>query len=260
MPQIHPTAIVNSSAQLADDVIVGPFTIIEADVRIGAGTTLGAHVFVDNGARIGANVKIHQGAVIATPPQDLKYRGEPTEMFVGDNTEIREYCTLNRGTINTRRSSVGKNCFLMAYAHVAHDCTVGDHVILANGAMLGGHTVLGDWVIVGGLTGVHQFAHIGAHAMVGGVSKVVKDVPPYCLAGRLPARFEGLNSIGLRRRGFSRETIDALDAAYRALYNQGMNVSQAVEYIGRNVPMIAEVRSLLEFIAASSRGIIRAGG
>ncbi|MDH7515789.1 MAG: acyl-ACP--UDP-N-acetylglucosamine O-acyltransferase [Bacteroidota bacterium] len=258
MAHIHPTAIVSPKARIAEDATIGPFAIVRDDVDIGPGSSIGPHCLIDDGARIGSNVVIHQGTVVSTPPQDLKYRGEKTELFIGDGTMVREYCTLNRGTSHSLKSVIGKNCFLMAYAHVAHDCMLGDHVIIANAVQMGGHTLIGEYAIVGGSTAIHQFTHIGMHAMIAGGIRIVKDVPPYCLAGNVPARFEGLNSVGLRRRGFPRETIEALHATYRAIYYSGMNVSQGVEYVRRNIPLIPEVQNVLDFIAQSTRGIIKA--
>jgi UDP-N-acetylglucosamine acyltransferase len=258
MPNIHPTAIVDPKAELAEGVVVGPYCTIHADVTIDEGTVLGPSVLVDNGARIGKNCTIHQGTVVATPPQDLKYANEKTEFFLGDNCTIREYCTLNRATTHSWKTSVGSNCLFMAYVHVAHDCQIGSNVIIANSTQMGGHCIIGDQAIIGGLTGIHQFTHIGAHVMIGAVSRVVKDIPPYVLAGGFPAQYEGLNSIGLRRRGFSRETLGLLDKVYAALYRQGMNVSQAVAWIKENLEQTAEVSFILDFIAASDRGIIKA--
>ncbi|MBL0174408.1 MAG: acyl-ACP--UDP-N-acetylglucosamine O-acyltransferase [Ignavibacteria bacterium] len=255
MATIHPTAIVDPRAHIASDVVVGPFTTIEGDVTIGAGTSIGPHVRIDNGARIGANVTIHQGAAVSTPPQDLKYRNEPTELFIGDGTELREYCMLNRGTTHSMKTVVGKNCYIMAYAHVAHDCRVGDNVIIANAAQMGGHTEIGDFAILGGLVGIHQFTHIGMHCMVAAGIRVVKDIPPYALAGGFPAKFEGINSIGLRRRGFAREAIDAIEEAYKAIYHSGLNVSQGVERIKSTMTITPEVQNILDFIAQSNRGI-----
>lgn len=260
MATIHPTALVDPAAQIAASASIGPFTIVHADVRIGDDTTIGAHCLIDNGARIGNRVRIHQGTVVATPPQDLKYAGEPTEFFIGNDTEIREYCTLNRGTTHSYKSTVGSNCLLMAYVHVAHDCQVGNNVILANGVQMGGHTVIGDHAIIGGLTGIHQFSHIGAHAMLAAGIKIAKDCPPYALIGGSPGMFEGVNRIGLKRRGFSPETIDLIAQTYKALYHSGMNVSQAVEHIREHIALVPEVQSILDFIATSTRGIVKKAG
>jgi len=257
MPAIHPTAIVSNAARLAQDVSVGPFSIVKDDVEIAGGVSIGPHCLVDDGARISPNVVVHQGAVLATPPQDLKYAGEKTELYVGEGTVIREYCTLNRATTHSMKTVIGRNCFFMAYVHAAHDCRIGDNVIIANATQLGGHTLIGDHAIVGGGTAVHQFTHIGTHSMIAGGIRVVKDVPPYALAGGMPAQFEGLNSIGLRRRGFPAETRELIAAAYRAIYRSGMNVSQAVEYIKEHLPRIPEITAILDFIAQSNRGIIK---
>ncbi len=258
MPDIHPTAIVHPSATIADSAVVGPYAIVEENVRIGEGTLLESHNRVGSGARIGKNCRIGHGAVVSTIPQDLKFAGEETELYIGDGTTVREFSTLNRGTKAAGKTVVGRNCLVMAYAHVAHDCQLGDNVILANGVQMGGHVEIQDFAIVGGMATIKQFARIGRHCMVGGGYRVNKDVPPFTLAGHEPLAFEGLNSIGLRRRGFSKETIDTLDRLYMILYRSGRNVSQAVEVIAREVPQIPEVREILSFIAASAHGIIRA--
>ncbi|HLP15197.1 MAG TPA: acyl-ACP--UDP-N-acetylglucosamine O-acyltransferase [Bacteroidota bacterium] len=253
---IHPSAIVSAKAQIADNVEIGPFTIIEDDVVIGEGTTVGSSVLCANGARIGRNCKIHKGAVVATPPQDLKYKNEATTCEIGDNTTVREFCTLNRGTTEHWKSVIGSNCLLMAYAHVAHDCTIGNNVIIANAVQMGGHVTIHDWAIVGGLTAVHQFSMIGAHAMIQGQKGVAKDVPPFVRAGREPMVFEGINSVGLRRRGFSAETIAAISEAYHIIYGMNFNVSQAVAHIEKELALTPEIAQILEFIKCSKRGIL----
>jgi UDP-N-acetylglucosamine acyltransferase len=253
---IDPHAIVGSKAQLGMNVSVGPFSVIEDDVVIGDGTWIGPHVHVANGSRLGYNCKVFSGAVVGGPPQDLKYKGEPTTVEIGNNTVIRECVTLNRATVETGRTVIGNDCLFMAYTHVAHDCRVGNNVIIANCAPLGGHVHLGDYVIIGGLSPVHQFVHIGDHAMIGGGFRVVKDVPPYILCGQEPLRFEGLNSLGLRRRGFSAKTIEMLDKTYHLIYQSNLNVSQAVVRIKEEVEQVPEVKKVLDFIAASKRGIL----
>jgi UDP-N-acetylglucosamine acyltransferase len=253
---IHSTAIVSPKAQIADNVTIGPFTIIEDDVIIGEGTTIGSSVLCANGARIGKNCAIHKGAVVSTAPQDLKYKNEPTTCEIGDNTTVREFCTLNRGTTEHWKSTIGNNTLLMAYAHIAHDCTIGNNVIIANAVQMGGHVTIQDWAIVGGLTAVHQFSTIGVHAMIQGQKGVAKDVPPYVRAGREPMVFEGVNSVGLRRRGFSNETIAAIAQAYHIIYGSGYNVSQAVEQLEKDPAAIPEIKAILEFIRASKRGIL----
>ncbi|MFA5833552.1 MAG: acyl-ACP--UDP-N-acetylglucosamine O-acyltransferase [Bacteroidota bacterium] len=257
--QIHSTAIVSSKAELASGVIVDPYAIIEDDVIIGEGTYIGPHTLIANGARIGKNCKIHNGAVVSTAPQDLSYKNEPTFFEMGDNTTIREFCTLNRGTTKQHlKSSVGSNCLLMAYVHVAHDCVIGNNVIIANSVQMAGHITIQDSAIIGGLTAIHQFVNIGEHTMVGGHFRVPKDIPPYIIAGGWPVTFERLNIIGLRRRGFTREAIDSLNEAYRILFLSKLNVSQGVEKIKSSMTVIPEVQKVLDFIAASKRGIITA--
>jgi UDP-N-acetylglucosamine acyltransferase len=254
--QIHPTAVVSSKAILGDNLVVGPYTVIDDDVVIGNGTRIGPHAYCADGARIGNDCVVHNGAVVATVPQDLKFKNEKTTFEIGDSTTIREFCTLNRGTSEHMKSTVGSNCLLMSYVHVAHDCTIGDNVIIANSVQMGGHVTIEDWAIVGGLTAIHQFVSIGEHAMIGGHFRVPKDVPPFILAGGTPLTYEGLNAVGLRRRGFSRETLDALDQAYRLLYFSKLNVTQAVQRIKEELTLIPEVQRLLSFIERSKRGII----
>ncbi len=254
---IHATALVDKNARIGRDVEIGPFSIIEGDVEINDGCRIGPHVYIADGARLGKNVKIHKGAVVATLPQDLKFGGEKTLFEIGDETVIREFCTLNRGTLAHGKSSIGRNCLLMAYAHVAHDCTVGDRVIMANGVQLGGHVTVEDWAIIGGMTPIHQFVKIGQHVMIGGGFRAIQDVPPYILASEEPLRYCGLNSIGLKRRGFSEEAVMTLKRAYRLLYRSGLNVTQAVAQIREQVQLIPEVQNVLNFIEASDRGILR---
>ncbi len=254
--QIDPRAVVGSKAQLGTGVVVSPFAVIEDDVVIGDGTWVGPHAVIFNGARVGKDCKIFPGASISAPPQDLKYKGERTELHVGDRSVIRECATLNRGTAETGKSVVGSDCLLMAYAHVAHDCIVGHHAILANCVALGGHVTLGDYVIIGGLSAVHQFDMVGDHAMIGGGCRISKDVPPYVLAGQTPLSFEKVNTVGLRRRGFSDKSIHLLEETYRLIYRSNLNVSQAVERIKSDIELIPEVVKVLEFIQASKRGII----
>ncbi|MDE3057370.1 MAG: acyl-ACP--UDP-N-acetylglucosamine O-acyltransferase [Bacteroidota bacterium] len=253
---IHPTALVGKKAELGDNVTVGPYAVIEDDVVIGSGTTIGPHVYCADGARIGKNCTIANGAVVATKPQDLKFKNEKTTFEIGDNTTVREFCTLNRGTTEHMKSVVGSNCLLMAYVHVAHDCTIGNNVILANTVQMGGHVTIEDWAIIGGVTAIHQFVSVGQHVMLGGHFRVTKDVPPYILAGGDPVSFEGLNRIGLQRRGFSHETIEALSQAYHLLYLSKLNVSQAAEKIRAELNHIPEINNLLTFIESSERGII----
>lgn len=253
---IHNASCVSPKAQIGESVSVGPFTVIEDDVVIGSGTTIGANVLVANGARIGKECRIHHGAVLSTPPQDLKFRGEVTTLEVGDHTIIREYVTLNRGTNERWKTTIGNHCFIMAYAHVAHDCSVGNHVILANAVNMGGHVVIEENAVVGGVVAIHQFSHIGRHSMIGGGFRVTKDVPPYVLAGQEPLAFNGLNVVGLRRRNFTPEAISALEQAYRFIYRSKLNVSQAIGKIQSELPQTDEIKNVIEFIQKSKRGII----
>ena len=257
MTQIHSTALIDANAKIGDQVVIGPYSIVEGDVIIADGCQIGPQVYIADGSRIGKNCKIHKGTVVATLPQDLKFGGEKTLFEIGDETVVREFCTLNRGTKAHGKSSIGSHCLLMAYSHVAHDCTVGDHVIMANCVQLGGHVTVEDWAIIGGMSAVHQFCHVGQHCMVGAHFRVVQDVPPYIMASEEPLRYCGLNSIGLQRRGFSEQTTLLLKRAYRLLYRSGLNVTQAVAQIKEQVELIPEVQNVLDFIAASERGIIR---
>lgn len=253
---IHPSAIVHPDAALGADVVIGPFTVIEADVTIGDGVQIGSSALIASGARIGAACMISHGAVIATAPQDLKFTGEPTGITIGERTTVREYCTLNRGTLATGMTRVGSDCLLMAYTHVAHDCRVGDHVIMANVTQLGGHVHVDDWAIVGGNVLVHQFSRIGAHTMVGAGSYISKDVPPYVTVGGDPVAFSGINVIGLKRRGFQEETIELIRAFYKLIYKSGLNVTDGLARASKELKG-AEVASAMEFIEASARGILR---
>ncbi|MCX6163820.1 MAG: acyl-ACP--UDP-N-acetylglucosamine O-acyltransferase [Ignavibacteriae bacterium] len=247
---------VSKKAQIGKNVTIGDYTVIKDDVVIGDNVEIASNVIIDNGARISANVKIHHGAAVSTIPQDLKFKGEITTLEIGEGTIVREYATLNRGTSESNKTVIGKNCLFMAYSHVAHDCRVGDNVILANSANLGGHVVLGDWVIIGGITGVHQYVRIGKHAIISTHSKVVKDVPPYITAGNLPLKYEGLNLIGLRRRGFTNNQINRIDFAYNKIYKSGLNVSAAIAELKKEKNATEEMKEIISFIESSDRGII----
>jgi UDP-N-acetylglucosamine acyltransferase len=255
---IDPRAEVSPKAELGNDVEVGPFAVIEAGAVIGDGSKIASQVLIGCGARIGKECVIHHGAVVGHAPQDLKYANEPTTCEVGDRTVVREFATLHRGTGDDGCTKIGSDCFLMGYVHIAHDCHLGDHVIMANAAMMAGHCEVEEWVTIGGITPIHQFVHIGRHAMVGGGIRVGKDIPPYVTAANDPATFEGLNAIGLRRRGFSRQVMDALDRAYHILYRSQLNTSQGVEHIKSDADLMAyqEVRNIVEFISQSKRGLI----
>lgn len=255
---IHPTAIVSSKAELGVGVTVGPHTIIEDDVVIGDGCEIASSCLIAAGARLGKGVKVSHAAVIGTQPQDLKFGGEKTLAKVGDETVIREFVTINRGTKAHGESTIGRNCLLMAYTHVAHDCIIGDEVIMANAVNLGGHVEIDEHAIVGGMCPVHQFTKIGAHSMIGGGFRIVQDVVPYALMGGYPLKTVGLNSIGLRRRGFSKETIELLQKTYKLLFYSQLNTTQAVARIKADIELIPEVQTILTFIERSKRGIIKA--
>ncbi|MBN1481492.1 acyl-ACP--UDP-N-acetylglucosamine O-acyltransferase [candidate division KSB1 bacterium] len=256
MTHVHPSAIVDKRATIGDNVTIGAFSIVEGDVVIGDGTSIASHTLIADGARIGQNCKIHKGAVVATIPQDLKFTFESSTFEIGDNTTVREFCTLNRGTKERGKSSVGRNCLLMAYVHVAHDCFIGNNVILANCVQVAGHVDIEDFVIMGGLTGIHQFVRIGQHAMVGGGLRVVKDVPPYILAMGEPLQYGGINSVGLRRRGFTSDSLMIMKRAYRLLYRSKLNVSQAVERIKNEIEITPEIQNIIRFIEKADRGLI----
>ncbi len=253
----QPLAYVHPEANVADNVVIEPFVSIDKDVIIGEGTRIGSSVTIMPGVRIGKNCRIFPGAVIGAIPQDLKFRGEYSTVEIGDNTTIREFVTINRGTAAKGKTVVGSNCLLMAYVHVAHDCVVGNNVILVNNTQLAGEVIVDDFVILAGMVAVHQFVHIGSHVMVAGGSLVRKDVPPFIKAGREPLSYVGINSIGLRRRNFSNEKIREVQEIYRYIYQKGLNISQAVEIIEAEMPASTERDEVLLFIKDSKRGIIR---
>jgi UDP-N-acetylglucosamine acyltransferase len=252
---IHPTAVVDGTADLADDVVVGPYTIIGPRVRIGRGTRIGPHVLLERDTTVGEDCLIYKGAVLGTDPQDLKYQDEATTLSVGDRTVIREYCTLNRGTTALGYTSVGSDCLLLAYVHVAHDCQVGDHVVLSNSVNMGGHVAIEDWVVVGGGTQIHQFVRIGCHAFVGGASAVRKDIPPFVKAAGAPIQLYGLNSVGLQRRGFSDEVRRELKRAYRLFFGSTYNTTQALARARDELRALTEIETFLAFFEASERGV-----
>lgn len=257
MNKIHPTAIVHKNAKIGDDVEIGAYAIIEENVEIGNGTIIGPHVGIYDGARIGKNVKIYQGASISNYPQDLKFAGEQTYFYVGDNTTIREFVTLHKGTTATGKSEVGSNCLLMAYTHIAHDCKIGNNCILANSVQIGGHVHIDDWVIIGGSTPVHQFTKIGMHAMIGGGFRTTVDIPPYVLAAGEPLRYSGLNVIGLRRRGFSNDDIYTLKDAYSIIFGKHYNFSEALDVVKNKYPDSKPVQNILNFFNDRTRAVLK---
>jgi UDP-N-acetylglucosamine acyltransferase len=257
---IDSRAVVGKKAKLGENVNVGVSAIIGDDVVIGDGSSIAPYAIIQSGTRLGKECRVASFAVIGGPPQDLKYKGEPTVLEIGDRCDIREYVTLNRGTVESGKTKIGNDCMFMANTHVAHDCVVGDYCIMANSAAMAGHTTIGNWVIIGGLVPIHQFVRIGDHTIIGGGYRVPKDIPPYIRAGREPMVFEGLNSLGLRRRGFTPEQIEIIDKAYFILYQSNLNVSQGVARIKQELNQTPEIQNILNFIANSKRGIISGPG
>lgn len=257
---IHQLAAVDRRAKIGKNVTIEPFTTIAADVEIGEGTWIGPNVTIMNGARIGKNCKIFPGTVIAAVPQDLKFEGEDSQVIIGDETTIRECVTINRGTKALGYTKIGSHCLIMATAHIAHDCVLGNHVIIVNGCGIAGHVEIGDYTVMGGLSAVHQFVKIGQHVMISGGTLVRKDIPPYIKVAREPMSYAGINSVGLRRRGFSNDKIFEIQKIYRAIFQMKMNVSQAVSFIEKEMLPTAERDEILQFIQNSPRGIVKGYG
>jgi len=255
---IHPSAVIAPGAELAADVTVGPYAVIGERVRIGARTLVGPHVVVDGRTTIGSDNRFFPFASVGAPPQDLKYRGEDSELVIGNGNTIREFCTLNPGTAGGGMiSRVGDGNLLMNYTHVAHDCRLGNHNVLANGVQLGGHVEIGDHAILGALSGIHQFVRIGESAIIGAGSMVSLDVAPFCNATGDRARLLGLNSVGLKRRGFAPEVQAALKRAYRLMFQSGLKLTEAAQRVREEIPGVAEVERFLCFIEQSERGLCR---
>ncbi len=262
MAAIHPTALVDPKAQLDSSVSVGPYAVIGPHVRIGAGTTVGAHCVIEGHTTIGQDNRIFQFASVGAQPQDKKYAGEPTRLEIGDGNTIREFVTINTGTVQDEGlTRIGHDCWIMAYVHIAHDCRLGDHIILANAVQLAGHVHLGDWVFLGGLTGVHQFGRVGAHAMTAFQTRLAQDVPPFVTAGGNPAEAQSINAEGLKRRGFSPERITLIKQMYRLLYRQGLTLHAARQQIdalrGEVAEADADIALMQGFLSSAARGIVR---
>ena len=253
----QPLAYVHPGAKIAKNVVIEPFTTIHNNVIIGEGTWIGSNVTIMEGARIGKNCNIFPGCVISAIPQDLKFQDEETTVIIGDNSTLREYVTINRGTVDRGKTVVGKNCLIMAYCHIAHDCIVGDNCIFSNNSTLAGHVTVGNYVILAGMTAVHQFCTIGKHAFITGGSLVRKDVPPFVKGAREPMSYVGINSIGLRRRGFNSEKIREIQNIYRTLFQKGFNNTQAVQLIEADMEATTERDEILQFIKNSKRGIMK---
>ncbi|MEX2579571.1 MAG: acyl-ACP--UDP-N-acetylglucosamine O-acyltransferase [Verrucomicrobiales bacterium] len=253
--EIHPTAVVDSKAELGEGVKIGPYCVVYGGAKLGDGCRLQNHVTIDGPSEIGAENTFYAYASIGQRSQDLKYEGEPTHLKVGDGNVFREFCTVNRGTAAGSATVIGNHGNFLAYSHVAHDCRVGDRVVFSNNGTLAGHVEVDDYAIIGGLTAVHQFCRIGAHAITGGCSKIVQDVPPFMVADGNPARVRAINVIGLKRRGFSDEAVAAIKKAHRVLYREKRNYREAVAILRQEEPRVPEVDALIEFVAKSERGI-----
>ncbi|WP_242916720.1 acyl-ACP--UDP-N-acetylglucosamine O-acyltransferase [Pontibacter liquoris] len=253
----QPLAYIHPEAKIAQNVVVEPFVTIHKNVEIGEGTWIGSNAVIMEGARIGRNCKIFPGAVISSVPQDLKFAGEVTTAYIGDNTVIREFVTVSRGTIDKMKTIIGSNCLVMAYAHVAHDCNVGNSCIIGNAVQMAGHVDVGDYAIISATSAVHQFVKIGAHAFISGGSHVLKDVPPFVKAAREPLSYAGINSVGMRRRGFVSEQINEIQQIYRILFMSSLNNTQALDTIELELPPSRERDEVTNFLRGSGRGIIR---
>ncbi len=252
---IHPTAIIDPNAKLGQNVTVGPYSIIKGMVSIGDNVQIASHVLIEGNTTIGKNCQIFHSAAIGCVPQDLKFHNETTYLTIGDSCVVREFVTINLATGEGKATRIGDNNLLMAYVHIAHNCILGQHVILGNAVNLAGHVTIEDFAIVGGMTPIHQFVQVGAHCMVGGASRISKDVLPYTRVGGSPLVISGLNTVGLQRRGFSKEATQCLKQAYKLIYRENLNVSQALERIKKTVEKTVEIDHLIQFIEKSERGI-----
>ena len=254
---ISPLAHIHPAAQIGNSVKIDPFAVVEEGVVIGEGTHIRSHAVVMKNTIIGKACNIFPGAVLGAVPQDLKFNGEETFVEIGDNTTIRECVTVNRGTVDKWKTVVGSHCLLMAYCHIAHDCILGDHVIIANSVQLAGHVEIGDYAIIGGMAAAIQFSKIGAHCYIAGRSEIIKDVPPFIKAGRSPLSYVGVNSVGLQRRGFSSERINSIQEIYRNIYMKGLNITQATDFLEKELPSSEEKKDIIQFIKESKRGILK---
>ena len=256
--QIHPTAIIHSDTELAADVVIGPYAVIDAEVRIGSGCLLHSHAHIASYTTIGERCEVYSYASVGTPPQDLKFDGRRSETIIGNDNVIREFATINRGSVGGEEvTRIGDHSLFMAYSHVAHDCIIGDYVIMANAATLGGHVIIQDHAVIGGLSAVHQFVRIGTHAFIGGKTGVVKDIPPYVLVSGHRAKLHGLNTIGLERKNFPDHVMRALKQCYRIVFRNEMPIKKALAEAERKLGDVEEVKTFLDFIRGSERGITR---
>ncbi len=254
--RIHPTAIISPDAEIAADVEIGAFAIVGEGCTIGTECVISPRTTLERNVTLGRAVRVGIGTILGGPPQDLKYAGEETTVEIGDGTVIREYATINRGTAHSFKTTVGKNCLLMSYVHIGHDCEIGNSVILSNVVQLAGHVTIEDKAIISGMSAVHQFARIGHHSFIGGMSRVSKDIPPFLKAVGNPVKLYGLNTIGLQRSGMDEETIRELKRAYRLLFRSDLNVTQAIERAQTEIEQLPEVRELIRFVEASERGVV----
>tara|TARA_B100000927_G_scaffold137279_1_gene110809 strand:+ start:1341 stop:2126 length:786 start_codon:yes stop_codon:yes gene_type:complete len=253
----QPLSFIHPQAKIANNVVVEPFVTISKNVEIGQGTWIGSNVCIMEGSRIGENCRIFPGSVIGAIPQDLKFDGENSEAIIGNNTTIRECVTINRGTNYSGKTEIGQNCLIMAYSHIAHDCKISNNAIIVNSVQLGGHIEVGEWAIIGGLSAVHQYVKIGKHCMISGGALVRKDVPPYTKAAREPLSFVGINSVGLRRRGFKSEKIIEIQNIYRTIFQSKLNNTQAIDKLEAEFPVSKERDEIIDFIRDSGRGIMK---
>ncbi|MBI3790710.1 MAG: acyl-ACP--UDP-N-acetylglucosamine O-acyltransferase [Gemmatimonadetes bacterium] len=254
--RIHPTALVHPDAVIGQDVEIGPYAIVGEGCTVGDGCTIGPRATLERHVLLGAGVKLGVGVALGGDPQDTKFKGERTTVEIGEGTTIRDYSTINRGTTHSYKTTVGKHCFIMTYVHLGHDCHVGDHVVIANGSQFAGHVTIGDRANISGLTAVHQFVNIGAYSFIGGCSRVPKDIPPYIKAVGNPVKLYGLNTVGLQRNGFAEETLRELKRAYRLFFRSELNVSQALEKAQSELHMTGEVKTFVDFVASSERGVV----
>ena len=257
---IHPTAIIEEGATFGEDVIVEAYAIVKKNVVLGDGVIIKAHAYIDGNTTIGSGTTIWPSAVIGTQTQDLKYRGETTYVSIGKNCSIREFVTINSSCGEGSTVSVGADCLIMAYCHIAHHCTVGNNVIMSNNATLAGHVTVEDHAIIGGLTPIHQFSRVGCHAMVGGMSRIIRDIPPYTIGGGIPYKMGGINLVGLKRHGFDREARSVLNKAFKAVYRSKMSLEEALQHIEGELPGTPEIKHWLEFCRSSERGLIGLNG
>jgi UDP-N-acetylglucosamine acyltransferase len=257
MNRINDRAVVSPDVKLGDNIDIGPFTVIDHDVVIHDNVKIDSSVRINTGTRIGKGCRIFHSAVLGAEPQDLKFGGEKTTLEIGENTVIREFATISRGTSESGKTVVGNNCYLMSYVHIPHDSEIGSNVIISNAVNMGGHVKIQDWVIIGGLVGIHQFVRIGAHSFIAFSARVTQDIPPYILAGGMPLNYKGLNLVGLKRRGFDEEQIKHIKQTYNYVYGSKYNISDALKAVKDSVPMTEEVKKIITFIESSERGIIR---